>query len=160
MRQENYSRVLPGHEMYTPQLVINGTWEVTGTDSLLPMRRIDSLLKQPPSVNLSIRVDSLSGDTAYIHFSASRADKNLSVRIALTEDGLSNSVEGGPNKGEVLYQGPVVRRLLATSLREGEGMLHVPVKDIRSKDRCVLKAFIQHKQTMQILAIAVCNLQE
>jgi hypothetical protein len=146
--------------MYTPQLVINGIRDITGTDSILPVRQIDSLLKQRPTITLSIRLDSLSNDTAYIRFFSSRADKNLSVRIAMLEEGLSNSIEGGPNKGQMLYQGPIVRRLVATSLREGEGMLRVPVKEVLSKDRCVFKGFIQHKQTMQILAVAVCRLQE
>src|SRR5436190_23276530 len=31
LRQENYSRVLPGKEMYTPQVIINGSTDLTGT---------------------------------------------------------------------------------------------------------------------------------
>ncbi len=42
LRQENYSRVLPGKELYTPQLVINGETEVNGSDKKAAQELIQS----------------------------------------------------------------------------------------------------------------------
>jgi len=46
LRQENYSRVLPGKELYTPQLVVNGEAELTGSDQKAAKAAIQKALEK------------------------------------------------------------------------------------------------------------------
>ena len=157
LRQENYSRVLPGKEMYTPQMVINGEAELTGSDKKATKEAIQKALGKAAAVTVMIQSKVLQNDTLVISYSLSKADKNSSVKIAITEDHLVSSVARGENEGKKLTHDAVVRIFYSSQAAELNGDIRIPLKGFIPKPGMKLVAFVQNKQTMIITGAAGTN---
>jgi hypothetical protein len=151
LRQENYSRVLPGKEMYTPQFVINGSREVTSSGSVAVRAALSKEMRTP---DFTIRLDSTSitNDTLVVYYSLDRADKNASVKVAVTEDHVTSEVKGGENKGKTLHHDGVVRLWYSTQSAERSGRVRIPLKGFLPKQGMKITLFVQQKQTLRIVA--------
>ena len=144
-RQENYSRVLPNKEMYTPQLVINGQTELNANNLSLAKTAIDKAMKQEPVLKVSMHIDSILRDTAYV------------LRIVLAENKLSSKVTGGQHAGKVLLHDAVVRILFSVNNPSAKGQAAIPLKEFKTDSNFSWTAFVQHKQTMKILEASRLN---
>lgn len=154
MRQENYSRILPNRDLYTPQLILNGEKEMTGTEKQQAVESITACLSKSAALEVSIQSDSIVHDTLYVSYKTAATNKNYAFRVALTQYGLNNTIASGSNKGAVVYQGPVVRRMASVSMTKTEGTVKVPLSGFVPDVRCRITGFVQHKQSMKILGAA------
>lgn len=151
-RQENYSRVLPSKELYTPQMVVNGNTDFTGSDKAKAQSAISSALKKKALIQLDINLDSMRNDTAYISWNISHSDKNNVLQIAYTESGLVSKVERGENAGKTLKHDHVVRFFSAVNSPAESGHMKLFVKGRDLNLNSELVGFIQHKQDYIIVA--------
>jgi len=151
-RQENYSRVLPSKELYTPQMVVNGKIEFTGSKKEKSTAALEAALKMPAAVQLSIQIDSTASDTIYISWKLSKTDKNNVLQIAFTESGLVSNVIKGENAGKILKHDHVVRSFTAVNNPGSTGQVRMVVKGRDAKVQSELIAFLQHKQHYGIAA--------
>jgi hypothetical protein len=150
-RQENYSRVLPGKEMYTPQFVINGQAELSANNLSLAKAAIEKARNQTPLLNLTFHVDSLRRDTAFVSYTCSRQDKNYVLRFVLSENNVSSKVTGGQHAGKLLVHDNVVRILFSVNNPAQHGQVVIPLKEFKADADFTWTAFVQHKQSMRIL---------
>jgi hypothetical protein len=108
-RQQDYAAVLPGHQVYTPEIVIDGHAVVEGGDESQAARDLQAGAREARAkvdmgrsenrLNVVVSdVPSVSSDPA-------------EVWLAVTESGLTTKVERGENAGKTLAHGPVVRTL-------------------------------------------------
>jgi hypothetical protein len=151
LRQENYSRVLPGKELYTPQLVINGEAELTGSDKKTAETAIRNALARIPGLSVSIDSRVVVNDTLVVSYTLSKADKNASVKIGITEDRLESNVVRGENAGKKLMHDAVVLIFYSSQAAEAKGTVKIPLKGFVPKAGMQLVALVQQKQTMKIL---------
>ncbi len=151
MRQENYSRVLPSKELYTPQLVINGSSEFTGSDEKGIRSGIQKALSQKNAIRLMVKLDSLLRDTAYVSWELGASDKNHSLHLAFTESGLSSSILKGENQGKTLTHHHVVRQHSTVGSPGLKGTKKIPLKDFNPGKNTRIIAFLQHKQNYKVL---------
>ena len=151
LRQENYSRVLPEKEMYTPQAVVNGEKSFTGSKEEKMNEYIKNALTNIPSLLLSAKKDSIAKDTLFISYKISKSDPNFVLRIALTEDDLSSLVLHGENEGKTLHHDYVVKVFSSIDAPGKIGQAKFPLKGNRLSGKSKLVAFVQHKQTMKVL---------
>lgn len=154
LRQENYSRVLPGKELYTPQLVINGETEANGSDKKAAREMIQKALGKKPTVAITIESQQIRNDTLWIDYSLDKADKNASVKIAVTEDRLESNISRGENEGKKLVHDAVVRIFYSSQSAESKGTIAIPLKGFVPKKGMQLIAMLQQKQTMKILCVS------
>jgi hypothetical protein len=152
MRQENYSRVLPEKEMYTPEIVINGMISFIGSDEKKTNENISRALNETPKLNLESGIDSVKNDTVYINYKLSASNPNYVIRCALTENDLSSSVTSGENKGKVLHHDHVVTSFVTRDNPGTSGQIKIPLKGKKLTEKNRLVVFVQHKQTMKIVA--------
>ena len=152
MRQNNYSGALKQRELYTPQMIVNGETEFTGSHADEAGRAIDKALKTPAKMSLAIVVDSIAGDSAFVHYTSTQADKNFSIHVAFVESGLTSKLGKGENSGKTVTHDHVARVFCSFGLNEKSGAIKIPLKGFVPGASCVLVAFVQHKQTMSILA--------
>lgn len=153
LRQKNYTSVLNEEGMYTPMMVINGKKSFTGSDEQQAAASVKSALSETSEVGLTVKIDSSASDTLYLKYSATKSDKNYFIRIAMTESGLSANVGKGENAGKKLSHEAVVRDFFSQAMNSAEGHLKIPLKKFKPGKNCELIAFVQHKQTMHILAV-------
>lgn len=124
-RQRLYASHFGLNSVYTPQMVIDGRYQIVGNDEA-DVRQTISLAAQEArkvAVVLSWKSSALMVEARGTD--ASPAD----VFIAITENGLSTSVARGENGGRTLRHSGVVRELRRLgSLSHGEFSATVPLK--------------------------------
>jgi len=159
-RQENYSRVLPSHEMYTPQFVVNGTAEYTLKEKEKIKLALKSALQKAQDVTLQITLDSLHHDTAYISWSHNRPDKNLVLQIVYTENAITSRITKGENSGKTLHHDHMVKTLFAVNSPATSGQTRIILRDRKETINADIIGFLQNKQNYRILAADEISLDE
>jgi hypothetical protein len=154
IRQENYSRVLPGKEMYTPQLIINGTSELTATDFEKTRSETEKALHTSSGRMIGLRIDSVRNDSAFVHYTTPGANANQVLRLVVSENGLQSVVTSGVNKGETLHHDNLVRILFTADNPGTSGRAAIPLKGFVVNSLCELTGFLQEKKTMRITGAA------
>ncbi len=153
-RQRVYSRALRG-DVYTPQLVVNGTRGMVGSSERAVREAIAAALTEKPSARLIVSATSTPAGTIAIDVHGTQSgDATLEVWVALVEDGLVTKVGRGENGGRTLRNDNVVRLLeRATTLRpRGDGSGHVEITPDRAwkLDRIEIVAFAQSPKSSRI----------
>ena len=153
-RQQNYISVLSEKEAYTPQLIVNGQTVFVGSDEKQAKAAIDNALKTPALVDLGIQYKGTANDSMLITYTASKTNKNYSLKIALVEKEVSNAVNNGENAGKKLNHHNVVTVFSSFDLNLAKGEVKVPLsKKVPGKNNMVI-AFVQQRQSMKILGAA------
>ena len=159
LRQRNYVSVLPESQAYTPQLIINGSAAMTGSDEKQIRAMLEKSLNTLAPVSLEIAYMGMVNDTMQIRYSSSRTDKNYFLKIALVDKEVSNAVGKGENEGKTLVHHNVVSRFNSFDLNRPAGTVLLPLnKKVPGKNQQLI-AFIQHRQTMKILGAASVDLR-
>ncbi len=151
-RQENYSRVLPSKELYTPQMIVNGTTELIGSKKEKALSAISLALNKKPELEFDLKLDSLVADTAFISWKISKSDKNYVLQLALNQSGLSSKIDKGENAGKTLTHDHVVRAFTAVNNPGFSGQIKFLLKDKDPGFQSEIIGFIQRKQNYSILA--------
>lgn len=128
-RQKWYQDKFGLNDVYTPQLVVDGTAQMTGTD----LDKLGSALKAAAIVRkeeITISDAALTGDEVKfsVHDPEARPGKLQQIRVAvLAENETETSVKSGENAGKTLRNVAVVRVLKEISSEtEGELRLKMP----------------------------------
>jgi hypothetical protein len=158
-RQREYAQAFGGKEIYTPQMVVDGSWEFVGsssTDALRAIRNASHAAK--PAIHLSWQEhDSLAIRVDPMPSAHGSVDAQLFLVIA--ESMLHSDVKRGENGGRSLTHDGVVRQIAPVaqikSLAE-EFSSTFPVHAAREWNRSNLRAvvFLQDRSGRHIAAAA------
>jgi len=153
-RQSDYGRALHS-SVYTPQMVIDGSTEFVGSDASVARRNIAAAAKDPKRAQVTLRWDSNNR----LHISVqSSSTEHSTVLLAVTEDGLSTSVEAGENGGRTLNHAAVVRQLREIgAVDKGALEANVDATPHAGWDAAKLKivVLVQDPASMKILGAAM-----
>ena len=152
IRQENYSRVLPGGEVYTPQAIVNGQSECIGSKKEQLRSFIQDALAMQSKVNLTLAIDSSKNDTMYFSYVISATNNDYVLRFAQAEDSLTSHVGKGENSGKTLHHDSVVRHFTSVDMPLKKGTIELSRKAYSGNGKKYVVAFIQSKKTKHVLA--------
>lgn len=115
-RQEAYGRLFGLESVYTPQLVVNGRAELNGSQEQRAREEIAADLRRPPVARVGLEAALAPGSPrASITVRAEVLDRagatKLDLLVALFENDVVTAVAGGENRGRVLHNDFIVRRL-------------------------------------------------
>src|SRR5262245_46698436 len=123
-RQQAYSRIFGEDRVYTPQMVVDGRDEFTGSDERAARRALAGAASRP---HLPLKIDARSQGPSVrlsIDLPPAPADgEAIDVIVALTEDDLSSIVKRGENGGRTLNHVAVVRSLQTLGALERESFV-------------------------------------
>lgn len=113
-RQNDYARVMRSSQVYTPQVVINGTAQMVGSDEGRVRREIARQLNQADRGAVTIdRVQpdgaALSVDLHAVLDATEVSGHSANVVVTLFENGASTQVASGENSGRRLDSDAIVR---------------------------------------------------
>lgn len=162
-RQKQYAQAYNTNRIYTPQLVVNGTDEMTGSEERRVRAAIAKALAEKPPVDLDLSVEkTASGLRAKITASHAEAlPRDADVLVALVENGLVTKVGRGENGGRTLKNDAVVRRLqraFALGAAPGgraTGSVDLPVGEAAPGRKLGVAAFAQDPKTQAIQGGAI-----
>jgi hypothetical protein len=162
-RQEDYARALHVEQIYTPQMVVDGTAQLVGSDREAAKRAIASSSAGAKKATLSIE-PTVSADgktlTCKLVLKDLAADLRgaADLRLAVTEDDLASEVRRGENAGRTLRHIGVARTLVLVARldlphdRAYSGGTRIDVAAPWKKEHLNAVAFVQSRETHAILA--------
>lgn len=111
-RQEQYSKRFGLDSVYTPQAVVDGVSQMTGSDGPALKRAIEQEAAAP-AIDLAIQDASWSGDTVRfkVRTGSGTPGTDAILTAALAEDSTKSAVARGENAGHTLRHVAVVRVL-------------------------------------------------
>lgn len=112
-RQEEYAGVFRNDGVYTPQMIVDGQAEFTGSQARKARQAIEQSAGLP---KVNVEILPVTGDAAAFDLRVLNArdevgGKKLELWLAVTEAGLYSEVKAGENSGETLRHAAVVRAL-------------------------------------------------
>ena len=127
--QRAYARAWSSRRVYTPQMVVNGTWEFNGGNERKARLAIDEGLHEAVTskIRLRTRVDA-ENSVAMVGYDIDGQIDDHVLNVALVSPHQENLVPRGENRGEKLRHVNVVRAFVTHSLEgvSGEVKLSFP----------------------------------
>jgi hypothetical protein len=114
LRQQNYAKLFGSDEVYTPQMIVDGTDEFVGSDRAKAREAITrAAAAAKGTISLDVTPVAKDAKSVNCRISITKLPANSSgdVLLAMTEDGLSTEVPRGENAGKSLRHSAVVRSL-------------------------------------------------
>jgi hypothetical protein len=147
-RQSAYAERLHSDSVYTPQLLIDGTFPLVGSQQGQAEKSIGSALKTPKSMS-SIQAN---GKALHVHLDPTADKRTAAVYLVLAADHLSSQVTAGENSGRLLAHTAV-----AYSIRKIGNVGNAPFEgefrpNVKPQSRVIV--FAQDEKTGHVVAAA------
>lgn len=169
LRQSSYAQVFRNTSVYTPQMVINGQYELIGSDKEKALGLIKKSTNSFYKINLDYKEN--IKNSLDLTLNISKTDSTLSnndindVLLVVTEDKLESSVIKGENAGRKLHHTGVVRKLSVISEMPNkitsnthQISTQVLLSDKWQRNNLKIVAFVQNHKTLQILGVSSIKL--
>jgi hypothetical protein len=156
-RQSWYDESLGMSRVYTPQVIVDGTVQVLGTDEGKLMQAISGAAEKTKE---DLSLDSVTWTDNAVSFTVRHGDlatgkTKQKLLAVLAEDETETQVKAGENAGKTLKNVAVVRVLKEISASaEGVQTLKLPGEDKGTKGPIRLVVFAVDKHTGHVLGVA------
>lgn len=153
-RQQFYARSFKLNSSYTPQMVVDGSFELVGSNLGKAKKAIADTLKTPKAkVELAKDENNLK-----VKISESQNNEVATVYLAIAEDNLSSNVQRGENAGNRLEHISVVRELKMLGKIEPkqvnfESQTALVFQPNWKKENLKLVVFVQENQSRKVLGV-------
>lgn len=127
-RQQAYARAFGSGQLYTPQMVVNGTVEFVGSDRRRAATAIASALTAVATTPLALSVEDAAtggGHRVVVDYQTERPPERAVLNVAIVERGLVSEVARGENAGKTLRQDNVVRAFTSVGLDTERGRVEL-----------------------------------
>lgn len=162
-RQNQYAKQFKLESIYTPQLVINGEYELVGSNRSAAERDIAKLLKE--NAPLQLTIDDVKTENDHLSVSC-RLNGNLhncDLLVAVVQKHAEVNVKAGENNGAKLSHTNVVRSFLKLPAKEKmDFQIAVPDKLVNdssatNKQNWQLIVYTQSRDDLKITGAATYN---
>jgi hypothetical protein len=164
-RQQMYGTRFGLDSIFTPQLVIDGSHQIVGTDIAGLKTALAKAAAQPkPQLTVELRESTAQRIVAVASGPGLTAAAGGSELLwAVTEDDLVVDVKRGENARRTLRHSGVVRRLITQKIRETGSAtsppIEIPLRPEWRRDRLRVLAFVQSASSRQVLSVASVSVQ-
>ncbi len=155
LRQQAYAKALGSRQVYTPQVIIDGTRDAVGNERKELLASLNAQVAQTRGKRLPVRLTQ-SGNVIQIHVGAGTAPQPATVWIAHTSSVRKVTITKGENSGRTMVYSNVVRDLASAGTWNGQALtLQVPVEP-RDKGEATdgVAAWVQLSAHGQVLGAA------
>ncbi len=160
-RQSRYAEQFHLASIYTPQLIVNGNLECTGSNEDQVRHNIDVSLRGTSSEakpSLSIKLDSIltTVNNFFVDIRAGNYSVGTLLNVVLIENQLHSNIKRGENSGRTLQHENVVRALETVILTNTEyhQMLKLAVPTDAIAAHCSVMVYLQDASTLSIIGAA------
>ncbi|MBC7425240.1 MAG: DUF1223 domain-containing protein, partial [Bacteroidia bacterium] len=149
-RQYAYRDALKTESIYTPQAIINGKYESTGSNSSKIMSFIDQEASKTPECTLTCTATKVNAEKSLtVNYEISGNHENSTVNFAVLLKTVTHKIKNGENRGETLTHIKVVRSLVQDKPTGNSGQKTISIPG-NPKDYEVV-VFVQKDKSMEIL---------
>lgn len=150
-RQSLYAHAFKEDQIFTPQIIVNGTDSIAGANQGELQSDLDHELSIPAPAALRLSL-SRSANRLTVSAHCEGYTQGDVLNVAVVERGLSTDVTAGENAGRVLHHDNVVREFQTVKLVKADSRVEVPLDKISNPAQASVVAYIQNPGTMLIEA--------
>lgn len=144
-RQGEYVRAMKLESAYTPQIVINGSRQMVGSNGFLIRRAIEQESKREPEGRVTLNVR--DGEVIV----RAESKKPAELIVVAYENGITTRITSGENSGRTQRNDAIVRKLVRLGTVNGVVEKRVPLTLTKSMG---VAAFLQDASTRRITTAA------
>jgi hypothetical protein len=146
-RQDAYERALGLDGLYTPQMIVDGAEQFTGSDRARAGAAVARALSRGGALRLSIQARASIGDAVTVDYAVPGAPAGAVLDVALVARSRSTSVRAGENAGKTLRHANIVRGFATATLAAPTGSVVVHSREALSRgagpDAAEVIAYVQ-----------------
>jgi hypothetical protein len=157
-RQYDYSKWMNSENVYTPQIVVNGQDEFVGSDSKKMNQTLSQLADGGSKINFQFENIDWKREVVNLEINISDLPKNSQLNVALVNKNTETNIPRGENEGRKLTGANVVRVLQKLQLTALKNKVNLLIPNDLEKSNARIIAFIQDKNTHQILGVSQLEL--
>jgi len=161
-RQKKYANILPETQVYTPQMIVNGTQVFVGTNQKEAEKSIQDALSQKAAASIQLYGDlETASDLLQLKYDVQGAEAGNTLHVALVEKNLANYVSSGENKGHMLYHDNVVRSFKSITVNgNGFGEVDLSLPENIQLENVAVIAYLQDVNSMKVLGATSLNMPD
>lgn len=150
-RQATYAAKQRGNQVYTPQMIVNGTREFVGSDKKKAHAAISAALRKKAKSTIAIKVDDSKPGSVNVDY---RIDglKGNALNVAIVQTPPPNAVPSGENSGRTLKHANVVRAFTVIEPEQENGTVSLELPEgFSAGDGYEVVAYLQNKSSYQVV---------
>ena len=155
-RQRDYAEKL-NSEIYTPQLVINGQQQITGSAGREIAVAVNKYLKNSAAAKITMADMSLVNSKATVNYNIEGDISNMNINAALVQKTVVTQIKAGENRGVKLNNFSVVRDFKTSLLSARSGTVSLKLPAGNGFDNYMIVLFMQDKNNASIKAAVTKN---
>jgi len=126
-RQNRYAQQFKLESIYTPEAVVNGRTEFTGSDKNRLSKAIFTEIKTPYTMRLELEAhDNGKNNITVLYQLTGATGPSLNINIALVQRSADTEVKRGENEGKRLHHINIVRDLKTVAAASGSTVIQLP----------------------------------
>ncbi len=157
-RQQQYGNAFRLNSVYTPQAVVNGKMQFTGSDTKRLKQAVEEGLAQQPANTLEVSAKMGNGQTVMVDCQIGNAEKGGTINLALVQRNAKSNVVRGENSGRVLAHVNVVRVFKTLNVAEAKVQTTLALPPGVTANDCKIIAFTQNA-ALKVTAAADAAIQ-
>jgi hypothetical protein len=153
-RQRAYSKLRGDREVYTPQVVVNGSLHALGSDRGAIEKAITKSRENPTTMALPVKASFVDGGLSVAVPERSDVRAPAEIWIAGLAKAITVVIKRGENKGKTITYHNVARRWLKLDTWNGKaGTWTVPARDLEGDDINAAAVFVQSGTVEKPIAV-------
>ncbi len=148
LRQQQYVNALHAESLYTPQAVVQGTYEMVGSNRTRVLDAINKVKSQSSKQTITAALV-VKGNMVTLNYQLSQSQPKQQLIITLVQNKVTTSVGKGENAGAQLTDYNVVRNLIVQPAHDN-GSIEINLPDDLKSDNASIVLFTQDEQTREI----------
>ena len=156
-RQQHYAGLFRLSSAYTPQAIVNGKYELVGSDKEKLYRLVDDVMKVNTTASIQISAK-LKNDHIVVNYHVTGAIGQL-LNILVVQNNAVSNVKKGENSGRKLQHINVARILKTIPLSGDSGSINLPTLAGTDVRECTIVAYTQNKDSWEITGAETVPLQ-
>jgi hypothetical protein len=147
-RQQAYARSFAASGVYTPQMVVDGVREFTGSDRDKAVASITRALATPATVRLAIHPRAAGANAVKVNVDVEGPAMGATLDVAVVQRAATTEVRAGENRGKTLRHTNVVRAFVTAPIAKSQATeVVVAVPPTLRREDAELIAYIQRGQS-------------
>jgi hypothetical protein len=155
-RQQQYATALNINSIYTPQAIVNGSVEFTGSDRKKLYAAVQEALAKNANSIIEVSAKAKGSKGVAVSYKTNLDNKSV-LQLAMVQAMATSAVKRGENKGRLLHHINVVRGFQTVGKGTGTANMILP-QGVAAKD-CRIIAYIQNKTDLHISAARACAVE-
>ncbi len=152
-RQQKYVNRFDLKYLYTPQIVINGKFQMNGSDKDKIIKTMHKEIQKDSNVQIILSTSKLkNGKQININYFAKGSTTLNHINFALVESSIKTKILRGENNGSILEHQSVVKEFKKVLMEDGvKGSILLDIPDNAVPQNLYLIAFVQNQITQEII---------